>query len=75
MYIKEKIKQNRRDFWAIYKCENCECETKEKQGYDDDFFHNTVIPKMKCEKCGKSSMELNTSPPRLTPLYDKNFVI
>ena len=54
MKIKEILSQNRRDFIAIYECEHCG-ETKEAGGYDDSHFHNNVIPKMKCEKCGKIS--------------------
>ena len=52
MRIKEKLSQHRRDFTAIYECEHCG-ETKKSGGYDDSYFHNNVIPKMKCEKCGK----------------------
>lgn len=48
----ERIKsQNRRDFYAIYKCEHCG-DTVEGSGYDDSNFHQNVIPSMKCKKCG-----------------------
>ena len=56
MRIKEKLSQNRRDFTAIYECEHCG-ETKEAGGYDDGYFHQNVIPKMKCKKCGKIADE------------------
>ena len=49
MKIKEIKSQNRRDFHAIYLCEYCGHEV-EKSGYDDAYFHNTVIPEMICEK-------------------------
>lgn len=52
MKIKEIISQHRRDFRAIYVCEHCGYE-KEGSGYDDAFFHNTVIPGMKCKECGQ----------------------
>jgi predicted RNA-binding Zn-ribbon protein involved in translation (DUF1610 family) len=52
MFIKEIISQFRRDFHAIYKCEHCGCEV-EKPGYDDDYFHNHVVPNMSCPECGK----------------------
>ena len=52
MIIKKIISQNRRDFYAIYECEHCG-HTHEGSGYDDDNFHQNVIPKMKCPACGK----------------------
>jgi len=54
MKIQKIISQHRRDFTAIYECEHCGF-TEERYGYDDDNFHQNVIPKMKCEKCGKKS--------------------
>lgn len=53
MKIKEMLTQHRRDFRAIYVCKHCGFE-KESYGYDDDYFHENVIPKMQCNKCGKS---------------------
>ena len=54
MKIKEIINQYRRDFTAIYECEHCGY-TETGQGYDDDHFHQNVIPAMKCIKCGKTA--------------------
>jgi len=54
MKIQKIISQHRRDFWAIYECEHCGF-TKKMMGYDDDNFHNYVIPNMECGKCGKIS--------------------
>ena len=56
MRIKEIISQHRRDFIAVYECQFCGNE-ETRLGYDDAYFHNTVIPAMKCEKCGKSVKE------------------
>jgi hypothetical protein len=51
----QKIKsQYRRDFQAVYECENCQ-HTEEGYGYDDDNFHRNVIPNMECKKCGQKS--------------------
>ena len=58
MRIKEIISQHRRDFTAIYVCDNCGNEVK-KSGYDDSFFHQNVVPKMVCESCGKSEVDFN----------------
>lgn len=63
MRIKHKISQHRRDFSAIYECEHCSHE-QEGTGYDDAYFHNSVIPQMSCKQCGKRSPTLEpTSAP------------
>jgi ribosomal protein S27AE len=51
MKIKNIVSQHRRDFTAIYICGHCGHEEK-GEGYDDMFFHENVIPDMKCGKCG-----------------------
>jgi len=56
MKIKEITQQIRRDFTAIFVCEHCGHEVT-KRGYDDTYFHQNVIPKMKCPQCGKSASE------------------
>lgn len=56
MRIEKYLWQNRRDFSAIYVCQFCG-NKEERIGYDDDYFHNTVIPGMKCKACGKSIAE------------------
>ena len=56
MKIKEILYQNRRDFRAIYVCEHCGHEFT-GSGYDDANFHQNVIPKWACEKCGKKADE------------------
>ena len=56
MKIKEITNQIRRDFRAIYICEHCNYEEK-RNGYDDDNFHQNVIPKMQCKNCGKIAPE------------------
>ena len=52
--IKQIESQNRRDFVAIFECEHCGHELK-RIGYDDDYFHKTVIPAMPCSNCGKTA--------------------
>jgi len=54
MHIEKIITQNRRDFTAEYKCGNCGA-TEIKSGYDDAYFHTTVIPGMKCKECGEAA--------------------
>ena len=57
MKIKEILSQSRRDFKAIYICEHCGHEEKDRglDSYDDTYFHKTVIPAMICGKCGKKA--------------------
>lgn len=57
MKIKQIIFQYRRDFYADIKCEHCGHIEKEVSGYDDDYFHRNVIPKMECGECGECSPE------------------
>jgi len=54
MRIREITSQHRRDFTAVYECEDCG-HTKSGRGYDDDNFHRNVVPAMECDKCGKSA--------------------
>ena len=57
MKIKRIVTQNRRDFRADYECEHCGDIIEMGYGYDDTNFHQNVIPKMKCKKCGKTADE------------------
>lgn len=54
MRIKDIINQNRRDFNAIYECDHCG-HTLESYGYDDENFHQNVVPEMVCPECGKKA--------------------
>ena len=56
MEIKKILSQHRRDFRAIFKCEHCGYEV-ERGGYDDNNYHQNVIPAMKCPKCGKTASD------------------
>jgi len=71
MKIERIIRQNRRDFTAIYVCEHCG-HTKEGSGYDDANFHQNVIPKMVCEGCGKTA---DSSYRPLTTKYSEGYQI
>lgn len=56
MKIVDIISQTRRDFRAIFECEHCKkCEIL--SGYDNSYFHQKVIPEMKCKNCGEKSDE------------------
>lgn len=74
MKIKEITYQYRRDFQAIYECEGCG-RTVKGRGYDDAYFHNGVIPTMRCDKCGKTSAECGADYRPLTTKYPEGFQI
>lgn len=74
MKIKKIIYQRRRDFTAIYECEGCGA-TEKSGGYDDRNFHDNVIPKMKCKKCGESVISLGIDYKPLTTKYPEGYQI
>lgn len=43
------------DFWGDWRCEHCGAEFQNKRGYNDTNYHQNVIPKLPCPKCGKNS--------------------
>ncbi|MFW2076546.1 hypothetical protein ACG94X_02280 [Acinetobacter sp. ULE_I010] len=71
MKIKKITSQIRRDFTAIFECEHCE-NTETHDGYDDDFFHRNVIPKMVCVNCQRTS---NADYRPLATKYSENQVV
>lgn len=57
MKLKEILSQHRRDFQGKYECEFCgHIDVDEyMDSYNDRYYHENVIPNMKCGKCGKST--------------------
>ena len=68
------LSQNRRDFTAMYKCQFCDYR-EEDTGYDDDYFHNSVVPDMKCVECGKSTNSEGGEHVRIVPKYPENLLL
>ncbi len=58
MYELKRLNQDRRDFYADYKCEKCGHIEHKVSGYDDAYFNITIVSKMKCPKCNKSASDL-----------------
>lgn len=56
MKIKNIIEQVRRDFSATLVCEFCYQEQNLSSGYDDRYYHDNVIPGIKCKSCGESTI-------------------
>lgn len=61
MRIKTKISQSRRDFTADMECEACGNIDRLTSGYDDAYYHQNVIPAMKCRACGAASNSQTSS--------------
>lgn len=55
MFIVNIIDQHRRDFSANIECESCGHKDILKGGYDDDNYHQNVMPNIKCKNCGEST--------------------
>ncbi len=68
MKIKRIVSQHRRDFQAEYECEGCG-HTSFQGGYDDDNFHENVVPNKKCPNCEKSSNDLGIESKPLATKY------
>lgn len=55
MKIHKIVSQHRRDFVADLVCEHCNTKERLDSGYDDDYYHQVVIPAMVCKSCGKKA--------------------
>jgi len=77
MKLIEIISQHRRDFKGKYKCEGCGNieQDKSMDSYDDRNFHDNVIPNRKCEKCGKSTIDLGIVPQCVNTKYPEGMQV
>jgi hypothetical protein len=55
MKIIKIVSQSRRDMEVDMQCESCNHIEKGVYAYDDDNFHENVIPAMECKNCGEIS--------------------
>ena len=71
------LAQNRRDFQGQYKCEFCGHEETDNSmdSYDDRYFHDNVIPNVKCPKCGKSTNSEGGTVEHTTTKYPEGYQI
>lgn len=61
MKILEITSQHRNDFHAILECEHCGHKQKLGSGYNDRYYHNHVLPAIKCNSCDKPRTSVVTS--------------
>lgn len=67
MKIEEITWRSRNDFHAILRCEHCGCSQKLTSGYNDAYYHNHVLPAMKCKVCDLPSKSALTPADGKTP--------
>lgn len=53
MKIQKITFEHRNDFYAILECEHCQATQELKTGYNDGYYHNSVLPAIKCRACRK----------------------
>lgn len=75
MKIKKLISQHRRDFVALMECEFCQHQEMDNSGYDDRYYHDNVIPNMKCGKCDKSTISEGAPIEKRETKYPEGFHI
>jgi len=75
MKIKKVIWQNRRDFSALMECEFCGHQEMNNSGYDDRYYHDEIIPNMRCSKCGESTISKGGEITKTPTRYPEGFQI
>lgn len=75
MKIIKMLNQHRRDFSCEMECENCQSKTINKSGYDYNYYHENVIPNMKCKDCGESTISSNKPIEPQATKYPDGYVI
>jgi transcription elongation factor Elf1 len=75
MRIKRLVSQYRRDFAALMECEFCGYQKMNNSGYDDRYYHDNVIPNMRCDKCGESTISKGGEIERRATRYPEDYQI
>lgn len=52
----------------LYECDHCGHQ-EEGSGYDDQHFHQNVVPIMRCKECGKKA---KPDTRKMAPKYSQN---
>lgn len=65
----------RRDFSATLKCESCNHIQEHTACYDDGYYYSSVIPNIKCDKCGESTVSAGINPENTSPKHDPNLIM
>ena len=63
MKIKMVTFKHGNDFAATLECEHCQNLQELHTGYNDNYYHENVLPEISCKKCGKSRNNKETNNP------------
>jgi hypothetical protein len=71
------LDQVRRDFKGQYQCEFCKNIVTDSgmSSYDDRYFHDNVIPNMKCPNCKKSTISEGGAVDKTPTKYPEGFQV
>jgi hypothetical protein len=67
--------QHRRDCWIDVECEACKAVETNLSAYDDRNYWDNVLPNMKCNNCGKSTIDLGLSTQHIATKYGEHEVV
>lgn len=74
MKIKDITSQSRRDIYGTMECEGCGHEQK-FTGYDDDFYHCSVVPPLVCKSCSKIANDIGVETRPLATKYPADQIV
>ena len=77
MILTKILTQLRRDFQGQYTCEFCNYVDIDKglDSYDDRYFHDNVIPNMRCGNFGKSTLSEGGTIKQTPTKYPEGFQV
>jgi len=75
MKVVRKYNQHRRDCWVDLECEGCGHKRTYRSAYDDRNFWDNVVPNMKCEKCGETTVSLGEKPVKIQTKYAEREIV
>jgi hypothetical protein len=52
MHLTQRDPMTGNDIYGTLTCEHCGHKQKLRGGYNDAYYHNNVMPKIKCDNCG-----------------------
>lgn len=70
MKIKTITSKYRNDFSADLECEHCGTVQHIDTGYNDNYYHTIVLPRLFCPACGKNSFGLGKQQPSKQSPYE-----
>ncbi len=75
MKVIKRYNQHRRDLYIDMECENCGNKETKLDAYDDRNFWDNVVPSRQCDKCEKSSNDLQTKAVHISTKYPEGYQV